>query len=80
MKLKNSNICPICKSRKDPTLPYCNIHMEAKNKLKIAYEKWLYAYGVLSWDEFIKEIMALDDNLGQEIRKLVEYERFFKRD
>ena len=76
---KPSKECPICKKTKeDSKEKYCKNHNSAKTLLKQGYETWLKAYGLLSWDEFLKKLMSIDLLVGDFIKEIVEYEFYFK--
>ena len=82
MQLKmpaNNQLCPICKTKKKATSEkYCNNHNLAKIELQSAYESWLKAYGVLSWDDFLQRLLNLADIVGTLIKDVAEYEMYFK--
>ncbi|MHA1400778.1 MAG: hypothetical protein ACTSQE_10570 [Candidatus Heimdallarchaeaceae archaeon] len=75
---QKKKICPICKKNKTTEYPYCNEHMQAKQALKMGYEHWLKAYGVLSWEDYLKRLLELGDQVGKDVQAVAEYERFFK--
>jgi len=79
MKSKDNLICPICKDdKKNLDDRYCNIHLKAKETLHKGYESWLKAYSILSWDDYLKQLLDLGDHVGDLIRDVVEYEFYFK--
>ena len=81
MNSKNSNLkCPICKRDKELfQQKYCAIHNEAKEKLQKGYESWLKAYNVLSWDDYLQQLLSLEGEVGNLIRDVAEYELYFKQ-
>ncbi len=80
MKSKNNNLkCPICKRDKEIVhQKYCSTHNEAKEKLQNGYESWLKAYNILSWDDFLQQLLSLEGEVGSLIRDVAEYELYFK--
>jgi len=82
MKTKNNTLkCPICKSKKEFThSKYCLNHNEAKEKLQKGYESWLKAYNVLSWDDYLQQLLSLEGKVGRLIRDVAEYELYFRQD
>jgi len=74
---KTKNHCPICKAEKETNNMFCDKHNQAYLELKKGYELWLAAYGILSWDEYLKKLSAIDE-IGKFISEVVEYELFFK--
>ena len=76
---KTTTICPICKKSKENSKDsYCKNHNSAKKQLKKGYESWLKAYGSLSWDEFLKQLLKLESLVGAFVKEIVEYEFYFK--
>ncbi|MHA1686779.1 MAG: hypothetical protein ACTSYD_10310 [Candidatus Heimdallarchaeaceae archaeon] len=73
---KNSTSCPICHNPKKRRNKYCNEHSKARQHLSIAYEKWLYAFGILSWEDFLNQIVKLKET-GKLIKEVAEYELYF---
>ncbi|MCG3220363.1 MAG: hypothetical protein H7641_03195 [Candidatus Heimdallarchaeota archaeon] len=79
MKPKNNSLCPICKvDKKSPNDKYCKNHLQAKAGLQKGYESWLKAYSILSWEDYLKQLLDLGDQVGNLIRDVVEYEFYFK--
>ena len=76
MDSKNSTLCPICNNPKKSRNKYCSKHLEAKKHLSIAYEKWLHAFGILSWEDFLKQIIKLKET-GKLIKEVAEHELYF---
>ncbi|MFW9851695.1 MAG: hypothetical protein ACFFDS_02000 [Candidatus Thorarchaeota archaeon] len=81
MKSRNNNLkCPICKrDKKLPQQKYCVTHNEAKEKLQNGYESWLKAYNILSWEDYLQQLLSLEGGVGNLIRDVVEYELYFKQ-
>jgi len=76
---RKSTTCPICKkNRENSQEKYCKNHNKAKKLLKPGYESWLKAYGTISWDEFLKQVVALEGLVGDFIKEVVEYEFYFQ--
>jgi hypothetical protein len=79
MKPENNTLCPICKTdKKNPTDTYCKFHLQAKDRLQLGYESWLKAYSILSWEDYLKQLLDLGDQVGDLIRDVIEYEFYFK--
>jgi hypothetical protein len=79
MNSKNELLCPICKvEKKNTNDKYCNNHLQAKEGLQNGYESWLKAYGILSWENYLKQLLDLGDLVGNLVRDVVEYEFYFK--
>jgi len=76
---KKKQLCPICKEEIEENTPYCSMHNLAKKVLKEGYERWLKAYGVLSWDDYIRKIIDLHGLTGEAVQAVAEHERFFKQ-
>ncbi len=71
--------CPICRKNKENSqTKYCKNHNTAKKMIKQGYELWLKAYGLISWDEFLKRLMDLEGLIGDYIKEIVEYEFYFQ--
>lgn len=77
MKNDHANVCPICKLPKNRRDKYCTEHLIARQQLSQAYEKWLCAFGILSWEDFLKNIVKLKDT-GELIKEVANYELYFK--
>ena len=76
---KITSICPICKKTKENSVDkYCKNHNIAKGLLKQGYESWLNAYGSISWDDYLKNLLELEGLVGDYIKEIVEYEFYFK--
>jgi len=76
---KSPSLCPICKKTKENTVDkYCKNHNIAKNMLKKGYESWLRAYGSISWDDYLRNLLELEGLVGEFIKEIVEYEFYFK--
>ncbi|UJG42719.1 MAG: hypothetical protein K9W46_10040 [Candidatus Heimdallarchaeum endolithica] len=71
--------CPICKKEKSGKDTFCEIHEKAKKSLLEGYELWLRAYGILSWEAYLKELSILDESVGKTVKEVIDYERFFKK-
>ena len=81
MKSKNISLCPICKTdKKNSNDKYCTNHLQARDKLQSGYETWLKAYSILSWEDYLKQLLDLGDQVGSLIRDVVEHEFYFKDD
>ncbi len=82
MKSRNNHLkCPICKRDKElAQMKYCATHNEAKEKLQKGYESWLKAYNILSWDDYLQQLLSLEGEVGNLIRDVAEYELYFKQD
>ncbi|NHK33085.1 MAG: hypothetical protein FK730_17180 [Asgard group archaeon] len=79
MTTKKNALCPICKAdKKTQNDKYCKIHLQAKDTLQRGYESWLKAYGILPWDDYLKQLLNLGDLVGDLIRDVIEYEFYFK--
>jgi hypothetical protein len=72
-------VCPICKNdKRSSDERYCKKHLKAKEELQKGYESWLKAYSILSWEDYLKQLLDLGDYVGSLIRDVVEYEFYFK--
>lgn len=82
MKSKNNNLkCPICRRDKEVAKQkYCSTHSKAKEKIQNGYESWLKAYNILSWDDYLQQLLSLEGKVGNLIRDVVEYELYFKQE
>jgi len=82
MKPTSENMrCPICKINKDNQSDmYCNRHVLAKGELQNGYESWLKAYNSLAWEDYLKQLLELEDLVGILIRDVVEFEFYFKQE
>ncbi len=79
MKPKKTTLCPICKvDKKNLNDRYCKFHLQAKDRLQQGYESWLKAYSILSWEDYLKQLLDLGDQVGDLIRDVIEYEFYFK--
>ena len=79
MNPKNNTLCPICKAdKKSLNDKYCKYHLQAKDRLQQGYESWLKAYSILAWEDYLKQLLDLGDQVGDLIRDVIEYEFYFK--
>ena len=76
--MKANKQCPICKKNIEKLQEqYCKNHTIAKNELKKGYEAWLKAYGTLSWDDYLQNILNLEGLVGDYVSEIAQHEFYF---
>ena len=63
--------CPLC-SRKALKMGYCEIHSQAHENLKAAYQIWLRAFNEkLEFEEYLNAIYNLRET-GEAVKEIIE--------
>jgi hypothetical protein len=52
--------CSVC-LRKISTGKYCVYHNQALDNLKQHYKTWVEAYGIISWNDFLKKLLNMTE-------------------
>lgn len=52
---------------------FCIYHSQAYDSLKKQYDAWVTAYGVISWDNYLKKLLALDQT-GSWVKDVIKIE------
>jgi hypothetical protein len=52
---------------------YCFYHNQALNNIKEHYTKWVYAYGTISWDDFLNRLLNMNET-GSWIKEVISVE------
>ncbi|MHA1222196.1 MAG: hypothetical protein ACTSSG_03865 [Candidatus Heimdallarchaeaceae archaeon] len=80
MNKNKSLYCPICRmEKKSSNKKYCDNHEEAQIAIQKGYELWLRAYGILSWEDYLQNLLRPELITGEFIKDVAEYELYFKK-
>jgi hypothetical protein len=73
-KGKNNKKCAACyrevvaKNKK-----FCIYHSQSNDSLKKQYDAWVKAYGGISWDDYLKKLLTLDQT-GSWVKEVINLE------
>jgi hypothetical protein len=73
-KGKKNKKCAVCyrevvaKGKK-----FCIYHSQAYDSLKKQYDAWVKAYGGISWDDYLKKLLTLDQT-GSWVKDVINLE------
>jgi hypothetical protein len=65
--------CVACIRKSCNDLKYCTYHYDAFLNLKQKYESWVYAYGHISWQEYMNKLLLMSE-VGIWVRDVVAIE------
>ena len=65
--------CCVCSRKVLTTKKYCFYHNQALDDIKKHYAKWVYAYGVISWNDFLNRLLYMDET-GSWIKEVISVE------
>jgi hypothetical protein len=65
--------CCVCSRKVLTTKKYCFYHNQALDDIKEHYAKWVYAYGVISWNDFLNRLLYMDET-GSWIKEVISVE------
>jgi hypothetical protein len=52
---------------------FCIYHSQANDSLKKQYDAWVKAYGGISWDDYLKKLLTLDQT-GSWVKDVINLE------
>ena len=52
--------CVACTRKSCTNSKYCTYHHDAFLNLKQKYESWIYAYGQISWQEYMNKLLMMN--------------------
>jgi hypothetical protein len=52
---------------------FCIYHSQAFDSLKKQYDAWVRAYGGISWDDYLKKLLTLDQT-GSWVKDVINWE------
>jgi len=58
--MKNEKTCTIC-DRPRLEKSYCTFHRTAYENLKRGFKKWKYAYGSITYEDYLLRILAIKE-------------------
>lgn len=65
--------CIICQREQEASSELCRYHSVADENLRAGYEKWCYAYGELSWKDYLKRLLELPET-GAWVKEVASWE------
>ena len=70
--------CCACSRKVLATKKYCIYHSQALDDIKGHYTKWVYAYGIISWNDFLNRLLDMNET-GSWIKEVISVELRSKR-
>jgi hypothetical protein len=64
--------CSAC-SRNASIDIYCDYHAQSFESLKEHYKKWVKAYGIMSWSDYLNKLLKINDT-GIWVKQVVSVE------
>lgn len=65
-------ICQVC-NRNAESKDFCKYHLLADQVLNKNYDNWCYAYGKLTWNQYLKKLLEANE-IGLWVKEVVKYE------
>jgi hypothetical protein len=63
--------CRLCRRESETGSSLCRYHQRARAALEEGYRAWKYAYGEMSWTEYLDSIKRNEDT-GQWVKEVAE--------
>jgi hypothetical protein len=65
--------CCACSRKVSTTKRYCSYHSQALDHIKEHYMKWVHAYGLVSWNDFLNRLLNMNET-GSWIKEVISVE------
>ena len=65
--------CCACSRKVPPTKKYCFYHSQALDDINEHYMKWVHAYGLISWNDFLNRLLSMNET-GSWIKEVISVE------
>jgi hypothetical protein len=65
--------CSACSRKALTRKKYCFYHSQAIDDIKEHYKKWVYAYGIISWNDFLNKLLSMNET-GSWIKEVIAVE------
>jgi hypothetical protein len=66
-------VCKKCTTCSRKVLKYCFYHSQALDDIKKYYKRWVHAYGIISWNDFLNKLLNMDET-GSWIKEVIAIE------
>lgn len=63
--------CAACS--RDARKKYCKYHLQALEQLKSHYDRWVEAYGGISWQDYLQKLSKMQET-GFWVKEVIEQE------
>lgn len=64
--------CYLCNRTVSTEEGFCRYHAYARQRLYFLFSKWKEAYGSLSWQEYLEQVM-ISKETGQWVKDVIQY-------